>query len=110
MQGNANIAVEQALSDVTTQYREVLRLEESVNELSELFIDLAILIEQQGVLLDTIESNVKVAGGYVDEGNNQLGKAIISLRNRRKCCCYICTVIVIIIGIVALVIYIKLSN
>ena len=102
--------MEQALSDVTVRYREVLRLEESVNEVSELFIDLAILVEQQGVLLDTIEANVKVAGGYVDEGNNELGKAIISLRKRRKCCCYIWTFILIIIGIVILVLYLKLSN
>jgi t-SNARE complex subunit (syntaxin) len=45
----------------------VLTFESSVAELHQMFLDFALLMEQQGELLDQIEFQVKQAGDYVEE-------------------------------------------
>lgn len=46
--------------------------------------DLALLVHQQGVLLDNIEINVNQAKDYVIKGNVQLDKAKKSYLKSRK--------------------------
>ena len=56
-------------------------LESSVAELHQMFLDFALLVEQQGEILDDIEFNVTTAVDYVDEGNE---KVIDSIKLQRK--------------------------
>jgi len=51
-------------------------LESSVAELHQMFLDFALLTEQQGELLDQIEFQVKQAGDYVEDGNVDVHQAI----------------------------------
>ena len=71
-----------------------------VAELHQMFIDFALLTEQQGELLDQIEFQVKAASDYIDEGNSEMVKAIeIQKQNvKRKCC--IAMIVLVIIGII----------
>ena len=85
------------------KYQDVLTLEASVNELHQMFLDFALLTEQQGELLDQIENQVKAASDYIDDGNTDLVGAIELQKSiRRKQCCIIVTVLVI-IGIIILI-------
>ena len=69
-----------------------------------MFLDFALLTEQQGDLLDQIETQVKSASDYIDDGNTDLVQAIELQKSiRRKQCCVICTVLVI-IGVIILVV------
>ena len=47
-----------------------------MQELHRMFLDFALLTEQQGELLDNIEANVHAAMEYVDEGNVNIEEAI----------------------------------
>ena len=47
-----------AAGDIQKKYEAILKLEESVNELFRLFEDLANMIQEQGEMLDNIESNM----------------------------------------------------
>jgi len=50
-----------------------------------MFLDFALLTEQQGELLDQIEFQVKSAGEYVEQANEEVVEAIeISKRVRKK--------------------------
>lgn len=81
------------------KYQDIVALEQSVAELHQMFLDFALLTEQQGELLDQIEFNVKNAADYVEEANVQVFKSIeISKRTRKKqCCILICLIILILI-------------
>jgi t-SNARE complex subunit (syntaxin) len=62
----------------------VLTLEQSVAELHQMFLDFALLTEQQGELLDQIEFNVRSAADYVEEGNVDLFESIEYQKKIRK--------------------------
>ena len=66
-----------------------------------MFMDFAILTEEQGELIDQIEYNVKNAKDYVQDANVDVYHAIESSKSvRKKQCCVI--LLVVIITIVAL--------
>ena len=50
-----------AYADVQSKHEELMRLETSIREVHQLFLDMAILVEQQGELLDNIEDMVSHA-------------------------------------------------
>jgi len=85
---------------VADKYNDVLTLEASVTELHQMFLDFALLVEQQGELLDQIEFQVKSAGDYIDDGNVDIVKAIEKQKSVRKKQCWIILIILIIIAII----------
>ena len=71
------------------KYQDVLTLEQSVAELHQMFLDFALLTEQQGELLDQIEHNVTGAADYVEEANVETHTAIEYQKKIRKKQCWI---------------------
>lgn len=104
LKGDAADSIRNAFVTAADKYQDVLTLEASVAELHQMFLDFALLTEQQGDLLDQIETQVKSASDYIDDGNTDLVQAIELQKSiRRKQCCVICTVLVI-IGVIILVV------
>jgi t-SNARE complex subunit (syntaxin) len=94
--GGVNDQIKQIYTKVSTKYQDVILLEQSVAELHQMFMDFAILTEEQGELIDQIEHNVKNAKDYVDEANVDIYNAIESSKSiRKKQCCIIILVIII---------------
>ena len=52
---------EEALNYVQNKHKEIQKLEASINELHQLFVDMAVLVEQQAELINSIENNVEKA-------------------------------------------------
>jgi t-SNARE complex subunit (syntaxin) len=80
---------------VAGKYQDVLTLEQSVAELHQMFLDFALLTEQQGELLDQIEFQVKQAGDYVEEANVDVHQSIEyqkKIRKKQWCVLYYCSV------------------
>ena len=91
--------------NVANKYQEVLNLEKSCMELHEMFMDFALLTEQQGEMLDQIEFQVKAASDFIDDGNVDLGKAIeYQISIRKKQCCILVTLLVV-IGIILAIVF-----
>lgn len=77
-------------------------------ELHQMFLDFALLTEQQGELLDQIENQVKAASEYIDGGNADMVEAIELQKSiRRRQCCIIMTVIILIGIIVGIIIAVQ---
>ena len=107
LKGDAADSIRNAFVKAADKYQDVLTLEQSVNELHQLFMDFALLTEQQGELLDQIENQVKAASDYIDDGNTDLVSAIELQKSiRRKQCCVL-VVVLVIIGIIVLVVMAK---
>ena len=92
---NSTQAARNALADIQDKHKDIMRLEQSIVELHQLFVDMSVLVETQGEMLDQIEYSVQQAHQYVDKGVKQLEKAKESQKNARKrmCCIACCCVI-----------------
>ncbi|KAF7458388.1 syntaxin protein [Cryptosporidium felis] len=69
-----------AILDLQDRYRDIRKLEKSVEELQQLFIELASLINVQGEMLDQIEFSVSTAKDYTERADLEL----ISARKYQK--------------------------
>ncbi|KAJ1436657.1 t-SNARE [Ochromonadaceae sp. CCMP2298] len=110
LSGEAAESVQNAYMNVADKYQDVLTLEASVAELHQMFLDFALLTEQQGELLDQIEHQVKEAGEYVDSGNKELVESIELQKSIRAKQCCICVIILVVIGIIAGIVAAKTSG
>ena len=81
-----------AYANVAGKYQDVLTLEQSVAELHQMFLDFALLTEQQGELLDQIEYQVRSAADYIEDANVDVHEAIEYQKKIRKkqWCVYMC--------------------
>jgi t-SNARE complex subunit (syntaxin) len=93
--------IRQAYTKVAGKYQDVLALEQSVAELHQMFLDFALLTEQQGELIDQIEFNVKSAADYVEQANVDVYHAIESSKSIRKKQWYVFLLFILPILIVA---------
>ena len=100
LQGGASDAIQNSYQNAADKYQDVLALEASVAQLHEMFMDFAMLTEQQGELLDQIEHQVQAASNFIDEGNKEMVEAIELQISIRKKQCFCITAILVIIGIV----------
>ena len=111
LKGDAADAITNAYMNVADKYQDILTLEASVAELHQMFLDFALLVEQQGELLDQISYQVQQASDYIDEGNTEMVGAIEYQKSiRKKQCCIIITVFIIIGIIVAIIFGMKSST
>jgi len=87
------------------KYQDVLTLEASVAELHQMFLDFALLTEQQGEMLDQIEFQVKSASDFIDEGNSNMVQAVELQKSLRykQCCCLV--IVIIILGVIVGIAY-----
>lgn len=98
------------LEDETLQVeqreREMRQLESDIVGINDIFRDLATLVNEQGEVIDSIESNVETAAVRVESGNKQLERAVVYKRCSRKLTCIIVSILigVVIAIIVAIVI------
>ncbi|KAG0467069.1 hypothetical protein HPP92_018649 [Vanilla planifolia] len=85
----------------------VEELERSLLELHQVFLDMAVLVEEQGHQVDDIESQVGRARSYIDRGVKQLGVARRHQKNTRKWTCFALILLLIIILVIVLPIVLK---
>lgn len=83
-----------ALSEIESRHKELLELESRIREIHELFFQMAQLVEEQGCMLDNIESNVCATQDYVRKATGQFKKAVKYKKNnpckKLFCCCFPC--------------------
>ena len=104
LKGDAADSIRNAFIVAADKYQDVLILEASVNELTQMFRDFAMVVENGGDMLDQIETQLKTTSDYIDDGNTNLVGAIeIQKSLRNKQCCVFFTVIFV-IGIIIIII------
>ncbi|XP_028309760.1 syntaxin-3 [Gouania willdenowi] len=86
---------QQALNEIEARHKDIMRLESSIKELHDMFVDIAMLVENQGGMIDRIESNMDQSVGFVERAVADTKKAAkFQQEARRKqmmifCCCVI---------------------
>ncbi|XP_071479608.1 syntaxin-like isoform X3 [Diadema antillarum] len=94
----------QTLRDIEARHNDIIKLETSIRELHDMFMDMAMLVESQGEMIDRIEYNVEQSVDYVETAKMDTKKAVkYQSKARRKkimiviCCAVLITIVVIII-------------
>ncbi|XP_049815578.1 syntaxin-1A isoform X2 [Schistocerca nitens] len=94
----------QTLADIEARHADIIKLENSIRELHDMFMDMAMLVESQGEMIDRIEYHVEHAVDYVQTATQDTKKALRyqSKARRKKILLIICLVVVAIILIIIL--------
>jgi len=88
----------QTLADVETRHNDILKLEKSLIELHDMFMEMAALVESQGEMIDRIETHVTSTQDFVETATVQLKKAVLlQSAARRKLIWIIVTVIILVV-------------
>ncbi|KAJ3176319.1 Syntaxin-1A [Geranomyces variabilis] len=89
-----------ALQDIQSRHADIIRIEQSIIELQQLFMDMAVLVSAQGEMLNNIETHVGNAVEHTEAGNVALSKAIkLQKKARKKMMIIICCLIMLIIAV-----------
>jgi t-SNARE complex subunit (syntaxin) len=107
--GNKQVLIE-LLQSIENRHTEIMKLEESLNELAQLFQDFAILVQSQQKSLDLIEYHVDNAVMDVENGVKNLDKALDHQKSSRKKMCCILGLVFVLLGILLVVILVPLSK
>ncbi|KAL4442688.1 hypothetical protein ABPG77_006682 [Micractinium sp. CCAP 211/92] len=98
------------LAEIRERRDAVMELERSLMELHQIFLDMAVLVEAQGEMLDNIEAQVAKSVEYVQAGTTHLVAAKRLQKNTRKWMCCGLILLLIVAAAIAIPIAIKLSK
>ncbi|KAM0862505.1 hypothetical protein ACQ4PT_045214 [Festuca glaucescens] len=93
------------LQEIQERHDAVKEIETKILELQQIFLDLSILVETQGEMVNNIEEQAKVAAKYVEDGRNLLEKAKTLQKNTREWTCI--AIIILLITILVVVLSLK---
>ncbi|KAK2638238.1 hypothetical protein Ddye_026033 [Dipteronia dyeriana] len=88
------------LAEIQERHDAVRDLEKKLLDLQQIFLDIAVLVDAQGEMLDDIETQVSSAVDHVQSGNTALQKAKKLQKNSRKWMCIAIIILLIIIMII----------
>ena len=76
--------VKNALFDIEERHKDLQKLERNVKEIHRMFLDLSLLVNMQGEMIDNIEANVKSAKAAVFQAEDDLLLSKDNLSSARK--------------------------
>lgn len=101
----------QLLKDIEDRHEDILRLEKSLREVHDMFVDISILVEQQGEMIESIEYNIDQTQNYIGSAIEETHKALTYRKSARKkkICIIVCVAITVVILILVIALSIALS-
>jgi len=99
----------QSLKDIEARHEDIIKLENSIRELHDMFMDMAMLVESQGEMIDRIEYNVEQSVDYIETAKADTKKAVKyqSKARRKKIIIAIC--VVVLVGVIVLAIVLSVA-
>eukprot|EP01098_Paradermamoeba_levis_P010605 TRINITY_DN4461_c0_g1_i1.p1 TRINITY_DN4461_c0_g1~~TRINITY_DN4461_c0_g1_i1.p1 ORF type:complete len:221 (-),score=56.91 TRINITY_DN4461_c0_g1_i1:50-712(-) len=99
-----------ALAYVQERHEDIKKLEKSILELHQLFVDMQILVESQGELLDQIEYSITQSQNYIEEAEQTVQESLVYQNSARKKICIIIVLCIICIIVIAVPVAITLKK
>ncbi|RUS26534.1 t-SNARE [Jimgerdemannia flammicorona] len=103
--GNRRAQAEGTLKAVQDRHENIRKLAKTIEELSQLFQEMALIVEQQGKMIDQIEVNTTDAVSDLEKANKEIDVAVgtaRSTRGKRWLCLGIAVVVLIILVLILL--------
>ncbi|KAF7467404.1 Hypothetical predicted protein [Marmota monax] len=96
---------EQDLELIKERETAIRQLEADILDVNQIFKDLAMMIHDQGDLIDSIEANVESSEVHVERATDQLQRAAYYQKKSRKKMCILVLVLSVIIGVLIVIIW-----
>ncbi|XP_077163847.1 syntaxin-2 isoform X1 [Paroedura picta] len=94
----------EALDEIESRHKDIIKLESSIQELHEMFMDMAMLVEVQGEMVNSIEKNVMNAVDYVEHAKEETKKAVKYQSKARRKKWIILIAVLVLLAVIALII------
>ncbi|XP_076010303.1 syntaxin-2 [Genypterus blacodes] len=99
----------QALNEIESRHQDIIRLESSIKELHAMFMDMAMLVETQGDMVNNIENNVANAVEYIACAKEETKKAVRYQQKARRKYTIIAFAVLILLAVIALIVGLSLG-
>ncbi|XP_053310763.1 syntaxin-12 [Spea bombifrons] len=109
-QGEDFAITEEDLELIKERESAIQKLEADILDVNQIFKDLAIMIHDQGEIIDSIEANVETADAHVERGTEQLQRASYYQKKSRKKMCILILALASGAGILALILWLSLKS
>lgn len=96
---------EEDLELIRERETNIQQLESDILDVNQIFRDLAVMIHDQGEMIDSIEANVERAEVYVEQGTGQLQKAVYHQQKSRRKKCVLALVLSVAVTILGVIIW-----
>ncbi|ODV82347.1 protein SSO2 [Suhomyces tanzawaensis NRRL Y-17324] len=103
LQSNRRGEARTVLNEVQVRHRELLKLEKTMAELTQLFHDMEELVIEQDQAIQQIDEQVGNAQHDIEQGVGHTNKAVVSAKKARKkriWCFFICLIIIAILALI----------
>ncbi|XP_022739738.1 syntaxin-22-like isoform X3 [Durio zibethinus] len=96
-----------AFNEAMIEEREqgIRAIEEQIGQVTEIFKDLAVLVHEQGVVIDDVSSNIDSSSAATIQARVQLAKASKSVKSRTSWCWWVLVIFVLMLRIVLMCLY-----
>uniref|UniRef100_A0A3Q0T018 Syntaxin 2b n=1 Tax=Amphilophus citrinellus TaxID=61819 RepID=A0A3Q0T018_AMPCI len=94
----------QALNEIESRHQDIVRLETSIRELHAMFMDMAMLVETQGDMVNNIEKNVSNAAEYICRAKEETKKAVRYQKKSRRKYIILAFALLILLAVIALIV------
>jgi syntaxin 1B/2/3 len=84
MQANRSGQARAVLSEVQSRHDDIKKIERTILELHQLFVDMQMMVEQQAETLTQIEVHAETAMVDLEHGNKDIDRALVSAKSTRK--------------------------
>ncbi|KAH6806207.1 syntaxin of plants 131 [Perilla frutescens var. frutescens] len=100
------------LEEIQERHDAVRDIEKKLLDLHQIFLDMAVLVEAQGDMLNNIESQVHAAVEHVQSGNTALQRAKSLQKSSRKCMCIATFIflLIVVVGVVSVMRPFRIKN
>lgn len=95
--------------EIREREQSIREIETAMREVNEIFKDLSTLVNEQGVMLTTIEDNISSSAEHVKTGKGELMRATEHQKSSRKKMCCILVIVVLVLALVIVVVF-KVGN
>jgi t-SNARE complex subunit (syntaxin) len=111
LNNQVQIQMENDVNLIQLQEREAAlrKLENDIVDVNTIFKDLAVMVHEQGEIIDSIESNVEAARVTVNTATSSLQSAVKNQKSVRKKKVIFAGIIILVICILVLIIFISLK-
>ncbi|KAL0075247.1 t-SNARE [Phycomyces blakesleeanus] len=100
MQANRSGQARAVLNEVQTRHDDIKKIEKTILQLHQLFMDMQMMVEQQGETLKEVEMHSEAVMMDLEQGNKDIDRAIVSAKSTRskKWCCFAIAIIILIVA------------
>ncbi|XP_044846349.1 syntaxin-2 isoform X3 [Mauremys mutica] len=94
----------QALNEIESRHKDIMKLESSIRALHDMFTDMAMFVETQGEMINSIEKNVMNASDYIEHAKEKTKEAVKYQSKARRKKWIIVIISLVLVALIALIV------